>query len=170
MQILVMIIIVEMSDIADCRDFDSNSSKDSISVAVPAQSLRNASTHGVWCTNMAGQTQNSDNLCPGASKQTRNKPPKTRTWNLKMDPFKRRFLLETHHFQLPLAVSGPWGVGNHPRPLRCPHRLMAWLKSRLHCPLAERLDVMKIPTFAERGKAKLAVILLMLEQTAEMLD
>lgn len=54
--------------------------------AVPAQSLRNVSTHGVWCTNMAGQTQNSDNLCPGASKQTRNKPitpQKILTWNQK---------------------------------------------------------------------------------------
>ena len=27
-------------------------------------------------------------------------PPK-QTWNLKMDPWTRRFLLETHHFQVP---------------------------------------------------------------------
>lgn len=114
MQIVVMIIIVETSDIADCRDFDSNPCKDSISVAVPAQSLRNVSTHGVWCTNMAGQTQNSDNLCPGASKQTRNKPitPKKNTHMepKKWIPGKGGFLLEPHpfpHFQLPaLSFQG----------------------------------------------------------------
>ncbi len=27
--------------------------------------------------------------------------PQKQTWNLKMDPWKRRFLLETHHFQVP---------------------------------------------------------------------